>query len=70
MTVWLVKDCGLFTYQGTRKIEVGYCPLHTTEILINYSVSVTVNYYLSIFSTSCISLFKTLNRSNTEYFKV
>ena len=36
MAVWLVRDCGLFTYQGTTNVEAGYFATQTTEPLIIY----------------------------------
>jgi len=30
VAVWLVRDCGLFTYQDTSKLEAGYYASQTT----------------------------------------
>jgi hypothetical protein len=38
LTIWPVRDCGLFSYQDTQKIEAGYKPSHTAETLIGYIV--------------------------------
>ena len=38
LTIWPVRDCGLFSYQCTRKVEAGYKPSHTNETLIGYIV--------------------------------
>ncbi|HBH24174.1 MAG TPA: hypothetical protein DDY13_12220 [Cytophagales bacterium] len=37
MAVWLVRDCGLFTYQVTANFGAGYYAPKTTEPLINYT---------------------------------
>ena len=37
LAVWLVRDCGLFTYQVTAKFGAGYYAPKTTETLINYT---------------------------------
>ena len=38
LTIWLVRDFGLYSYQVTRKVKAGYNPSHTTETLIGYIV--------------------------------
>jgi len=37
LAVWLVRDCGLYTYQGIAKFGAGYYAPKTTETLINYT---------------------------------
>ena len=37
VAVWLVRDCGLFTYQVTANFGAGYYTKKTTETLINYT---------------------------------
>jgi len=37
MAVWLVRDCGLFTYQVIANFRAGYYAPKTTETLINYT---------------------------------
>jgi hypothetical protein len=40
VAVWLVRDCGLFTYQVTENFEADYYTPKTTETLINYTACV------------------------------
>ena len=40
MAVWLVRDCGLSTYQVTANFGAGYYAPKTTETLINYTACV------------------------------
>lgn len=44
-----VRDCGRITYQGTRKIEAGYKPSHTTDTLIGYTACCVFVLYFDIF---------------------
>jgi hypothetical protein len=37
VAVWLVRDCGLFTYRVTINVGAGYTAPKTTETLINYT---------------------------------
>src|SRR5690554_708659 len=46
MAVWLVRDCGLFTYQVIVNFEAGYYAPKTTETLINYTACCQQYFYL------------------------
>jgi hypothetical protein len=41
MAVWLVRDCGLLTYQGKANFGASYYASKTTETLINYTACCT-----------------------------
>src|SRR5690554_6030865 len=74
LAVWLVRDCGLFTYQVTAKFGAGYYAPKTTETLINYTAC-WAKYYstipnpsssISISSSIIIILSPLINLSSTD----
>jgi len=56
MAVWLVRDCGLFTYQVTANFGAGCYAPKTTETLINYTAC-------------CMLVFIIQSQSVTSFYK-
>jgi hypothetical protein len=66
VAVWLVRDCGLFTYQVTANFGAGYCAQKTTETLINYTAC-CVKFYPEMLS---FRIGSSISHSSFIFFKV
>ena len=58
------KGLRAISYQGTRKVEAGYNPSHTTETLIGYTACYAKLFFYSEYNIFCRIRFP---RRNSEF---
>jgi hypothetical protein len=64
----MARDCGLFSYQGTLKVETGNKPSHTTKTLIGYTALyfiVIVNLHQPIHEAQIYFVFLSVGNPKT-----